>query len=225
MVIEPSCAYSPAPYKALLPVILLLFTTKTAAVLNPENTAAPCPEILLEITELVIEVVPLLRKAPPSAVVLTPEIVTPEIDRLPPVSMEKAPKLRVETLLSPLMVSEEAPRPVMVRVPMVPPEIAVLAFNIVGRAEPNVMVYGLVPEAKAKSMMSLPAVVLAKVIAARREPAPVSALVVTEKVEGVILSSRLRRLRTSSLRGLPLTVGFLVKSRFKILRKNLNAMV
>ena len=43
--------------------------------------------------------------------------------------------------LLPLMISEEAPRPVMVRVPAVPPvTIAVLALTIVGNANPSVMV-------------------------------------------------------------------------------------
>ena len=50
------------------------------------------------------------------------------------------------------------------------------------------------PEEKAKSIMSSPGVVLAKVMAALREPIPEFALVVTmiEEFEGVILSSRRR---------------------------------
>jgi len=56
-----------------------------------------------------------------------------------------------------------------------------------------------VPEEKAKSMMSSPGVVLAKVMAALREPRPEFSLVVTMigEFEGVILSSRRR---SSSLR-------------------------
>ena len=68
-----------------------------------------------------------------------PDTVTPEIKRLPPVATEKILKLP----LLPLMISEEAPRPVIVRVPAVPPPllmIDVLALTMVGNAEAKVMV-------------------------------------------------------------------------------------
>jgi hypothetical protein len=48
--------------------------------------------------------------------------------------MVKILKLRLELPLSPLMVSEEAPRPVMVKVP------AVVVVAILGRADASVMV-------------------------------------------------------------------------------------
>ena len=113
-------------------------------------------------------------KAPPSPVVCAPETVTPEMVKLPPVVTLKMLKLRVELLTFvgslPLMVSAEAPRPLMVRVPAVPP-------IIVGRAAAKVMVYGLVP-VKLKLMSSLPGL-LARVIAASRDPVPEAAVVVT----------------------------------------------
>jgi len=114
-------------------------------------------------------------KAPPSPVVCAPETVTPEMVKLPPVVTLKMLKLRVELLTFvgslPLMVSAEAPRPLMVRVP------AVLTFKIVGRAAAKVMVYGLEP-VKLKLMSSLPGL-LARVIAASRDPVPEAAVVVT----------------------------------------------
>jgi len=70
---------------------------------------------------------------------LAPETVTPEMLRSPPVSMLKILKLRVALLgfvgSLPLILSEEAPRPVMVTVPAVPPPIiGVLSSMIVGNA-------------------------------------------------------------------------------------------
>jgi len=62
--------------------------------------------------------VPELLKAPPLPEVFAPETVTPEIERLPPEAMLKILKLRFALPPSkPLIVSEEAPGPVMVRVP------------------------------------------------------------------------------------------------------------
>jgi len=59
--------------------------------------------------------------------------------------MLKILKLRVALLAFvgslPLIVSDEAPRPVIVTVPAVPPvTIAVLALTMVGNADPSVMV-------------------------------------------------------------------------------------
>ena len=65
--------------------------------------------------------VPELLKAPPFPEVWAPETVTPEMDKSPSESMLKILKLRVELFgfvgSLPLMVSEGAPRPVIVRVP------------------------------------------------------------------------------------------------------------
>ena len=139
---------------------------------------------------------PALLKAPPLPEVFDPLTVTPEMLRLPPEAMLKMLKLRVALLRFvgslPLILREEAPRPVMVKVP------AVLTFKIVGRAAARVMVYGLVP-VKLKLMSSLPGVLLARVMAASRDPVPEAAVVVTMmgEFEGVIRSSRPR---SSSLR-------------------------
>ena len=97
---------------------------------------------LPEMTELETVSVPELKMAPPDPVklVFAPEMVAPERKRLPPVAMLKILKLRLEFPLSPLMISEVAPRPVIVRVPTVPPVIAVLTFKMVGNAEARVMV-------------------------------------------------------------------------------------
>ena len=136
----------------------------------------------------------------------------------PPVLIVKILKL---PLLA-LMISEEAPKPVMVTVPAVPAPTVLLASTMLGNAEAKVMVKGLEPEAKLKSIVSLPAVVFARVIASLREPAPVSKSFTTEKVAGTTRSSRLR---SSSLRRIPLRVVFLERSRLKILRKKFNDIV
>ena len=78
-------------------------------------------------------------------VTFAPETVTPETARLPPVAMLKTLKFLLvlivpEELSKPLMISEEAPRPVIVRVPTVPPVIALLTFKMVGNEEARVMV-------------------------------------------------------------------------------------
>ena len=100
----------------------------------------PCPPTeLLERVELETVRVPELEIAPPKNVPLAPETVTPEIARLPPVAMLKTLKLLLvlivpEELSKPLMISEEASTPVIVRVP------ALDAFKMVGNAEARVMV-------------------------------------------------------------------------------------
>jgi len=86
--------------------------------------------------ELEMERVPELLKAPPLPLIFDPETVTPEMDRLPPVSMEKILKLP----WLPLILSEEAPRPVMVTVPAVPAPTTVLASMMFGNAVAKLMV-------------------------------------------------------------------------------------
>jgi len=63
-------------------------------------------------------------------VIWAPETVTPEMERFPPEAISKIPKSRPLTPLLPLMVSEEAPGPVMVRVPRATPEINWVALRI-----------------------------------------------------------------------------------------------
>ncbi len=123
----------------------------------PPPEPPPEPLLFAELPEMVESVtvsVPLLLKAPPLLEVCAPETITPEIVRFPPESTLKIQKLP----LLPLIVSEEAPGPLMVRVPAVPPPvIGVLALTIVGNEEePRVMV-----PVTLKLMMSSPAVVLA----------------------------------------------------------------
>ena len=115
----------------------------------------------------------MFKKAPPLPLLsFAPETVTPEMERLPPLTISKIRKSRVLTPLFPLMVSEEAPGPVMVRVPRVPPEIAVLALRMVGNCAVNKVMVPAPPENReeAKSIVSLPAVVLARSMASRRVP-------------------------------------------------------
>ena len=103
----------------------------------------PPPNLFAELPEMVeLETVrlPRLRKAPPVLEFWAPETVTPEIDRSPPISMPKALKLRLETPLSPLIVSEDAPRPLMVTVPAVPAPTVLLASTMLGNAVAKVMV-------------------------------------------------------------------------------------
>ena len=74
------------------------------------------------------------------------------------------------------------------------------------------------PEAKLKSIVSLPAVVLASIIACRSEPAPESESFTTVKVAGTTLSSRPR---SSSLRRTPFFNAVLDLKRFLKAFKNI----
>ena len=128
---------------------------------------------------------PELLKAPPLPEVFAPVTVTPEMLRLPPVLMLKI--LKLPLLAS--MVIEEAPSPLMVTVPAVPPVIAVLELMMFGNAEAKVI---MVTGELEKLMMSLPGVVLALIMACRRESAPLSLVFRTVMVAGTILPSSWR---------------------------------
>ena len=114
------------------------------------------------------------------------------MERLPPEAMSKILKLRVALLAFvgslPLMVSEEAPRPVMVSEPAL--EVAA----IVGSADCRVMVVmaPFVNSEEAKIISSLAEVKLAASIASLKEVTPsaestVSAMVVTVNCELLLL--------------------------------------
>jgi hypothetical protein len=97
----------------------------------------------------------------------------------PPASMLKI--LKLPLLAS--MVSDEAPRPVMVTVPAVPSVKEVLALIMFGNAESKVMMKRLLP-GRLKVMYSSPGVLLASIIASLKEiklseGLTVSAVVVT----------------------------------------------
>ena len=169
------------------------------------------PAVFRERVELEMERVPELLKAPPLPEVFAPETVTPEIERLPPEAMLKMLKLRFvlmvpEELSRPLIIREEEPGPVMVRVPTVPPppEAVTLASKMVGNEAGTVLFWesSVMVPVMLKLMMSSPAVALARSMASLKEvtlgsKSTVSAVVLTVKVVGVILFSRLR----SSSRG------------------------
>ena len=157
------------------------------------------PATLPEMVELEMLRVPLLEKPPPWLEVFAPETVTPEMVRLPPASMLKILKSRPPMPLLPLMVREEEPSPLMVRVPAVPPVIGVLALIMVGSEALTVLLREsrVIVPVMLKLMMSSPAVVLASIIACRRVPAPESALEETVMVTGLM---RCSRPRSSSLR-------------------------
>ena len=152
--------------------------------------------------ELVTVRVPALLNAPPLPEVIAPETVTPEIDRSPPVAMLKILKLRPLLPLSkPLMISEEEPGPLMVRVPTVVPvppvpEAVALTFKMVGNEAGTVLFWesSVMVPIMLKLMMSSPGVALARSMACRRDPMPESAVLETimGEFEGVILCSRLR---------------------------------
>jgi len=113
---------------------------------------APPVDMLPERVELVTVRMPELSKAPPLPGDFAPETVTPEMERLPPVLMVKI----LKPPAIPLMISEEAPGPV----------IAVLALIIVG----NAAVKAMVPVTPVlKTISSLPGVVLARVMASLSE--------------------------------------------------------
>lgn len=144
----------------------------------PPPTAATLPDMV----ELEMFRMPELLKAPPEPEVFASETVTPEMLRLPPVLMLKI--LKLPWLAS--MVIEELLSTLMVTVPATPPVIAVLALMMLGNAEAKVI---MVTGELEKLIMSLPGVALALIMACRRDPAPESELLITEKVVGVILSS------------------------------------
>ena len=134
-----------------------------------------------EIKELATARVPRLLKPAPLLVVFAPETVTPEIERLPPEAILKILKLRLVLPLLPLMISEEAPSPVMASEPAVPLPTTVLALTMVGSADPRVIVFTPV---KLKTITSLPGLLLARVMASLKEVTlsvelTVSAVVVT----------------------------------------------
>ena len=190
---------------------------------------------LLEMVELEMERVPrLLKAAPLLEEYFAPETVTPEMVRLPPVAMLKIWKLRfalimLEELSKPLIIKEEEPGPLMVRVPAVPPPaIGVLALIMVGSEALTVLLRELrvIVPVILKLMMSSPAVALAKVIASLSEikvspELTISKVVSTVIVAGLILSSNLR----SSSRGEPEALrAFLFGERLKSLRKAFKSM-
>ena len=146
------------------------------------------PPLVAELPEIVeAEIVrtPALLKAPPlPEVKFAPDTVTPEIVKLPKLATEKTLKLP----LLPLMLSVFAPGPVMVRVP------AEVAIAMAGSTPVRDIVAGpLVKSEEAKSIVSSPAVLLAKSIASLKEinasVADKSCRVFTVSA-GVILSSR-----------------------------------
>ena len=202
---------------AVLVEIVELLTVRVPALkMPPPLLVAELPEMV----ELVTVRVPALLKAPPEPVICAPETVTPEMLRLPPASMLKILKLRVALLRFvgslPLIVSEEAPRPVMVTVPAVPPPVGVLALIMVGSTPAKVMV----PVSPVlKTISSLPGVVLASIMACRREPEEASLVFRTVMVAGTILLSSWRSCgREEALR------AFLFCALLKSLRKAFKSM-
>ena len=220
----------PSPFAAVLPEMVELVMVRMPPLLfrMPPPVVAELPEMV----ELETVRVPELLKAPPLPEVFAPETVTPEIERLPPAAMLKMLKLRFvlmvpEELSRPLIIREEEPGPVMVRVPTVPPppEAVALAFKMVGNEAGTVLFWesSVMVPVMLKLIMSSPAVALASIMACRRDPAPASALVDTKmgEFEGTILCSRLRssgRGREEALR------AFLFWELVKSLRKAFKSM-
>ena len=138
------------------------------------------------IVEAEIKSEPKLLKAPPKPEELfAPDTVTPEIVKLPKLATEKTLKLP----LLPLMLSVFAPGPVRVRVP------AVATSAMAGSTPVREIVAGpLVKSEEAKTIVSAPAVLLARSIASLKEVkasvTDVSCRVSTVMVVGLILSSR-----------------------------------
>ena len=171
-----------------LNVEILLEMVELETVMEPEFLKPPpAPAVLPEIVELERLRAPLLLNAPPAPGFCAPVSVTPEIERLPPVTIVKI----LKPPAVPLMISEEEPGPVMVRVPTVVPvppvpEAVALAAKMVGNAAVKVMV-PVTPVLK--TISSLPGVVLARVIAASRDPGPEAAVFRTVIGAGTTLSS------------------------------------
>ena len=127
----------PPPKFAILPENVELVTVRAPLLKIPPPKS---PTVLPEMVELPMLRVPELLKPPPlPEEIFAPETVTPEMLRLPPVLIVKILKLPWLALI----LSKEAPRPLMVTVPAVPPPlplIDVLALTMVGNALARVMV-------------------------------------------------------------------------------------
>ena len=96
----------------------------------------PVVAVLPEMVEFVRVRVPALLNAPPLLLLFAPVTVTPEMVKSAFESMVKI--LKLPCLAS--IISEEAPRPVMVTVPAVPAPTVLLASTMLGNAESKVMV-------------------------------------------------------------------------------------
>ena len=134
----------PAPLFPVFPEMVELVSIRMPALQIPPPTLPTLPLLVAvfpEIFELETLRMPELLKAPPLPEVFAPETVTPEMERFPPEAMSKILKLRLTSPLLPLIISEEAPRPVMVTVPAVPLPTTVLASMMVGNADPSVIVF------------------------------------------------------------------------------------
>ena len=170
----------PPPKFAVLPERVELLRVRMPTLLfrmPPPRLLAVLPERV----ELETVRVPRLLKAPAAAPdeLFAPETVTPEMLRSPLASMVKI--LKPPT--APLMISKDAPGPVMVRAP------AVAEVIIMG----NAAVKAMVPVTPVlKTISSLPGVVLARVIAASRDPGPEAAVFRTVIGAGTILPSSWR---------------------------------
>ena len=191
----------PPPESAVLPEMVELETKRVPRLLN----APPLP--------------PRLLNARPLPEIFAPETVTPEMERLPPEAMEKMLKLRVALLgvvgSLPLIISEEEPGPLMVRVPKL------VALAMTGKDDASVIVPAPpVKSDESNTIVSAAAEALAVVMASRSVvKASVVVLSASEStmiVAGVILFSRLR----SSSRGEPEVLrAFLFWELIKSLRK------
>ena len=120
----------PPPMFAVLPEMVELVTVRVASTLLKMPPPLPPSAKFPEMVELETVRLPELLKAPPIPEVFAPVTVTPEMLRLPPEAISKILKSLPLTPLSPLMVSVEAPGPVMVRVPRVPAPTVPLALRI-----------------------------------------------------------------------------------------------
>jgi hypothetical protein len=159
---------TPAPKFALLPERVELETVRAPLLKIPPPKS---PTVLPEMVELETLRVPTLLNAPPLPVVIwAPETVTPEIERLPPEAILKMLKSRLILPPSkPLIIKEEEPGPVMVTVPAVPPPVIGVVVSIMVGNDFSTLSKVMVP-VMLKSMVSLPAVVLARSMASRRVP-------------------------------------------------------
>jgi hypothetical protein len=138
------------------------------------------------IVEAEIKREPKLLKPPPKPELFAPDTVTPEIVKSPKLATEKTLKLP----LLPLILRVFAPGPVMVRVPA-----GEVASAIAGSTPVKDIVAGpLVNSEEAKTMVSGPAVLLARSIASLKEVKAsvndVSCRVFTVIGAGLILVSR-----------------------------------
>ncbi|NQE36911.1 hypothetical protein E5S67_04677 [Microcoleus sp. IPMA8] len=180
-----SIRMAPPPWLAAVAVFSVKMLLRMFKI-PPPCLIAPPPKPLtvlaVKVELVIVTVPPLLNRAPPPPAVLPEKVtlvrfrVTPKPLRMPPVPLAK---VRLEMLTGPVVVLSicTALLPLTVKL-AAPGPFRVTLSLIVG----SVVARVIVPVMAVRSIVSAPALALARVMASRSEFAPESLVLVTEKV-------------------------------------------